>query len=240
MRIVVTRPAEDAEAMAAALSKRGHDVLIHPLLEVVFRPLSFSEFHVASALTVTSRNALRSLAASEALSEARACSVYCVGEATAGYAAQLGFSDVRTGPGTAKGLADFILQMPEPDRQGIFLYLTGEDLAFDLETELKVHGINVRRAIAYETREAPEAATQQLVEKLNEGVDGVILMSPRTALVFARILEQAKVPKAISPLTCYCLSEAVAAPLQQIADIVIRVASKPSQVDLLALIDQAR
>lgn len=240
MRIVVTRPAEDARAMAAALSERGHDVLIHPLLEVVFRPLSFSLCDGVSKLIVTSRNALRSLAASEVLSELRGCPIFCVGEATAEYAVHLGFADVRTGPGTAKGLADVILQMPKPERQGIFLYLTGEHLAFDLEAELKAHGVNVRRAIAYETREAPEAAKHQLVENLSEGVDGVILMSPRTASVFACMLKQAKVPKANSPLTCYCLSEAVAAPLQQIADITIRVAPKPSEVDLLALTDEAR
>ena len=240
MRIVVTRPADDAEAMATALSKRGHEVLIHPLLEVVFRPLSFSLCDGVSALIVTSRNALRSLATSEALREARAMPVYCVGEATAGYAVHLGFSRVHAGPGTAKGLADVILQTPEAVRQGIFLYLTGEHLAFDLETELKAHGVSVRRAIAYETREAPELAMRQLVEKLRQGVDGVILMSPRTASVFARSLKQAKVPKANSPLTCYCLSEAVAAPLQQIADITIRVAPKPSEADLLALTDQAR
>jgi uroporphyrinogen-III synthase len=240
MRIVVTRPAEDAEAMAAALSRRGHDVHIHPLLEVVFRPLSYSQFYAVSALIVTSRNALRSLAASETLSEARACPVYCVGEATAGYAMHLGFSDVRTGPGTAKGLADYILQMPKRERQGVFLYLTGEHLAFDLQAELKAHGVSVGRAIAYETREMPEAATRQLVEKLNEGVDGVILMSPHTASVFARILKQAKVPKANSPLTCYCLSKAVAAPLQQIVNIAIRIAPKPTEADLLALTDEAR
>lgn len=240
MRIVVTRPVGDAEAMAAALRERGHDVLVHPLLEVVFRPLSFFMCDGVSKLIVTSRNALRSLAASEAITTARALSVFCVGEATAAVAAQLGFAEVHTGPGTAKGLADVILQMPEPERQGIFLYLTGEHLAFDLQAALTAHGVSVRREITYETREAPEAATHELVEKLREGVDGVILMSPRTASMFARVLKQAKVPKANSPLTCYCLSEAVAAPLQQIADIIIHVAPKPSEVDLLALTDEAR
>jgi hypothetical protein len=58
--------------------------------------------------------------------------------------------------------------------------------------------------------------------------------------MFARIFKQAKVPKANSPLTCYCLSEAVAAPLQQIADIITHVAPRPSEVDLLALTDEAR
>ncbi|MEJ2228200.1 MAG: uroporphyrinogen-III synthase, partial [Alphaproteobacteria bacterium] len=163
-----------------------------------------------------------------------------VGEATAGYAVHLGFSDVRTGPGTAKGLADIILKMPKRERHGIVLYLTGEHLAFDLEAQLSDHGFDVCRKIVYETREVPEAATRQLVEKLNEGVDGVILMSPRTASVFAQLLKQAKRPKEYPPFTCYCLSEAVAAPLQQIADITIRVAHKPSEADLLALIDEAR
>ncbi|MEJ2124478.1 MAG: uroporphyrinogen-III synthase [Alphaproteobacteria bacterium] len=240
MRIVVTRPAKDAEAMAAALSKRGHDVLIHPLLEVVFRPLSSSQFHNASALIVTSRNALRALATSEVLTEARALPVYCVGEATAKYAAHLGFSRVHTGPGTAKSLADIILQTPEIERQGEFLYLTGKHLAFDLEAALKAHGVNIRRVISYETHEAPETATRQIVEKLCESIDGVILMSPRTASVFARALKKAKQSKAHHQFTCYCLSEAVAAPLQQIADITIRVAHKPSEADLLALIDEAR
>jgi len=108
MRLIITRPAEDAARMADELRRLGHEPDIHPLLDIACLTVPAPALHGVAALIATSRNALRSLAASEALAAARRLPVFCVGEATAAAARQLGFADIRTGPGTAKDLVPLI------------------------------------------------------------------------------------------------------------------------------------
>lgn len=233
MRLIVTRPAVDAEAMAATLRSLGHETECHPLLEIVPRPCPASALEGVGALIVTSRNALRSLAENGGVAgeAARGLPVFCVGEATAALARQMGFTTTHTGPGTAKELAPLILRSATPST-GTLLYLTGDHLAFDLEAILTAGGLTVRRVVAYESRELSADAAAHLVEKLRTGVDGVILMSPRSASVLARLLGAAQSPGAI---ICYCLSEAVAKPLRGLANVSVCVARHPTEADLLAL-----
>jgi uroporphyrinogen-III synthase len=174
--------------------------------------------------------------------------LYAVGDATAAFARQYGFTDVRAGAGTAKDLASLITSAATPEA-GALLYLTGEHLAFDLETALTAAGFFVRRVITYEAREAQSTSIAALVEKLQTGaIDGVILMSPRTAMIFVGILSRVKPPQESGSITCYCASEAVAKPLRHFAElplesttlrkekITIMVAQRSTEIDLLALI----
>lgn len=235
MRIIITRPAEDAENMAATLSGMGHEAEVLPLLEIVPRPLPASLTEGATALIVTSRNALRSLASSGALATACRLPVYCVGEGTAAAARKLGFTDVRAGSGTASELAAVIKQSAET-RVGTLLYLTGDHLSFDLERVLTAEGLAVKRLIAYESRDISTSAADNFVEKLRAGVGGIVLMSPRTASIFARVYSAATGADVPVKLTCYCLSDAVAKPVRQIAGLTVRVARRPVEGDLLALL----
>ncbi len=239
MRLIITRPAGDAARMAEELRRLGHEAEIHPLIEIAFLPIRADALDGVSALIVTSRNALRSLGQSDALASALRRSVFCVGEATAAEAQRLGFTDVRTGPGAARDLLPIIRQAPEA-RAGRLLYLTGGHLAFDLEAALAADGLELIRVIAYEARELSPASAAALAAKLRTGVDGVILMSPRTALIFSRIFTEAAGGGERRAITCYCLSEAVAAPLRGIAGLTCRVARAPAEAEVLALTARAR
>lgn len=231
MRIIITRPVEDAESLAAGLRAQGHEPLIHPLLEIAFPTLAPIPLDGVAALIATSRNALKGLAANAAFDAARALPVYCVGEATAAFARQLGFSQIRVGAGTAKELLSVIAAATDPG-SGALLYLTGEQLAFDLQAALTTQGYAVRRVTVYEAREASPASARALAAKLTQGqADAVILMSPRTASIFARALALIAAPS----VACFCLSEAVAARLGGFPDLTIRVAKRPTEPDLLQL-----
>lgn len=248
MRLVITRPAEDAAHLAAELQRLGHEPEIYPLLEIKFQPLPFPPLEGA-ALIVTSRNALRGLVHSITPDEALySRPLYAVGEATAHFASQHGFQDVRTGAGTAKDLVPLITGSTKPNA-GVLLYLTGEHLAYDLEMALAAEGFSVRRVITYEAQEASEASLSDFISKLQSGViDGVILMSPRTATIFAKVFDRVKLSQDPGNITCYCLSESIAKPLRHFAklpvegralgqkEITIKVAQRPTEADLLALI----
>ena len=78
-RVLVTRPAADAEALADILQKRGHEPVMAPLLFIEDRDLAVDPTG-AQAILFTSANGVR--AASNAFSQ-RTILVLCVGEATA-------------------------------------------------------------------------------------------------------------------------------------------------------------
>jgi uroporphyrinogen-III synthase len=63
MRLLVTRPEPDASREAEALGLRGHEAVLAPLLTVEFCGGVPLQLDGAQGLIVTSRNALRALAA---------------------------------------------------------------------------------------------------------------------------------------------------------------------------------
>ena len=63
MRVLLTRPREDSEGLAAQLAARGVDSFIEPLLEVRFRDGPPLELAGVAALLMTSGNGVRALAA---------------------------------------------------------------------------------------------------------------------------------------------------------------------------------
>jgi len=105
MRLLVTRPEPDASRQAEKLRELGHEPILAPLMTI--ETISGVPLHLdqAQALIVTSRNALRAIAARPELNEARDFPLYAVGEATAREAAELGFPTIVAGPGTGEARA---------------------------------------------------------------------------------------------------------------------------------------
>lgn len=239
MRLLVTRPAEDAQRQAMQLKRLGHTPLMLPLLEMIYPPLTQLNLKGVQALIVTSRNALRGLSANGAFEAAKLLPLYCVGEGTAELAAQIGFSRVVSGDGRASSLVPLISHALRP-ADGALLYLTGQHLAFDLETPLIKAGFLVPRVICYEARELHPGRARALAEMLRgREVDGIILMSPRTASIFARVIKRFEVEEEARAITCYCYSEAIAKPLGDLDGLTIAISSHPKEADLMKLIGAA-
>ncbi len=234
MRILVTRPEPDASRQAETLVARGHDPVIAPLLSIEFIDDAALDVSGAQALIVTSRNALRALAAHGQRAEALAIPVLAVGDATAHAAQELGFKEVTIGLGTGAALAGLIKQELAPD-EGPLIHLAGDEIAFDLAAALEAHGFTVRKTVLYRAIHA-EALPAGAVAVLKAGeIDGVVLMSPRTARIFAALLAKHGVMPSQS-IVCYCLSEAIA---EEVAPLgfTVRVAATPREQDVLALLD---
>ncbi len=238
MRLVITRPLEDAERQASKLKTLGHEPLIHPLLEIVFPPLTPLRLQGVQALIATSRNALRGLSLNASFEAAKRLPIYCVGEGTAAFARRQGFSQIIRGEGTAKDLLPLITHSANPSA-GALLYLTGQTLAFDLETPLKAAGFAVPRLIVYEAREVDVVSARHLADRLRAGVDGVILMSPRTATIFVDLIKRFKLEREARAITCYCYSEAIAAALREIEGLTVAVSSRPTETEMMKLIGPA-
>ena len=238
MKLLITRPAEDAKRQAAPLEALGHETVMRPLMEVVFPRLTPLRLQGVQGLIATSRNALRGLARNGTFEAAKRLPVFCVGEGTASFARELGFVHVVAGKGAAKDLIPLITYSTAPDA-GALLYITGQQLAFDLEKPLKAKGFALPRVIIYETREADRSALTAFAETLRAGVDGIVLMSPRTATICVNTIKQFKLEREAVAATCYCYSGAIARPLREIDGMNIAIACRPTEADLMELIGPA-
>lgn len=235
MRLLVTRPEEDGARLAASLRALGHEPVMLPLLDVTFPDLDALRLDGVQALIATSRNALRALARNAAFGTAKKLPVYCVGDATASLAEELGFREIHAGTGTGKELAPLIARTAKPGA-GTLLYLTGEHIAFDLAAVLGALRFTVRREIVYRAEIADPGPL--LATHFAAGLDGVVLMSPRTAQAFAAACRNLP-PEDIRAVTCYCYSQAVAKPLRELKGLRLSVATRPAETELLSLIGTA-
>ena len=108
MRLLVTRPEEDAVAFKAHLVALGHQVTIEPLLTISTADADPIELEGAPAIIATSRNGLRALAGSEQLDAAKLLPLFAVGPGTAAVARSLGFTAIVEGPSRSYDVPHFV------------------------------------------------------------------------------------------------------------------------------------
>ncbi|MBY0407216.1 MAG: uroporphyrinogen-III synthase [Rickettsiales bacterium] len=208
--ILVTRPQGDELALTDLLHEQGYRVMHEPLTTIYLEHTMRHALHEAllnepDAVIVTSRHAVNALAL---LSEIRDVFLLCVGEATAQAATSLGFERVSSGGGTAQKLATEIVASYDPFSR--FLYVSGKHTRLNMATFLADHDMELQHLVVYEAV-ASEQLSDTLVAQLKRGqVDGVSLLSPRTAQIFTRLLEKAGIADCVNRLEAFCLSEAVA------------------------------
>ncbi len=232
MRVLVTRPEEDARSFAAALREEGHEVRLEPLLSV--EPLPEAEAPIdlmdVQALVFTSANGVRVLA--ERTNE-RGLPTYTVGDATARAARNAGFRDVHSAAGDVETLARLIVRCLDPSA-GVIFQAAASVLAGDLQGLLEAAGFQVRRAVLYRTV-SRQALSPETIRALASGaLDVVTFFSPRTAKQFVELAKDAGIDGALGRLTAVCLSRAVAARVKTVDWADIRVAARPDQAALIA------
>ncbi len=236
MRILNTRPLEDAAALDAALRAQGHEVVAAPLLEICQLPEAELDFHGVQALLATSANGVRALAARDAETKLRKLPLLAVGDATARCARELDFADVTSARGNVDDLAALVRQRLD-SAAGPLLQAAATAQAGNLAGLLEDAGFELRRAVLYEARAAatlPPAAQEALAAGT---LDGVLFFSPRTARTFVKLVHAADLATTCRELGAYCLSDAVAEAAGDLSWRRIWLAARPEQAALLELID---
>lgn len=228
MRLLVTRPVEDAEPLKQRLEALGHQVILSPLLVIAPRPAIMIPAEKYQAIALTSANAVRSLDGSPHLDKLRHLPVMAVGPQSAAAARQAGFTQITEAGGDGVGLARHVIASLDPNA-GPVLYLSGQDTASDFTGLLERGGLNARRVVVYEAKPAgalaPEAAEAQ----------GVLLYSPRSAKIWLDLVERHAI--SADAMVHYCLSANIAAILPDV--FARRVAERPVEDALLEVIGHA-
>ncbi|MGI9426203.1 MAG: uroporphyrinogen-III synthase [Hyphomicrobiaceae bacterium] len=238
MRIWVTRPERDATVLRAKLVAQGHEVFVEPLLLIDFEQADPLDLIDVQALIATSRNGVRAAAESDVADVARQLPLFAVGPGTASTAEALGFDYVIKGHSTAEALLPKILSLSDVNG-GALLHLAGGNLAFDLAGELRQMGYHVIQPTVYIARAATHLSIKLLTRIAVGDIDGVILLSPRTAQTYVNLVMAHQIERTARRLRHFCLSSNVAARLSQLQPEAIEVARVPNIRELLALTGQA-
>ncbi len=225
MRVLVTRPVEDADRTTEALAAAGHQAIASPLFTVERLPHALPR--EPEAVVATSANAIRQ---ADLAGFPRDKPLYAVGRATAEAAQAAGFRDVRSADGDAGDLAALLSRgahrrlaylAGRPRRDAALLALGDDFSVVVVET--------------YETR-AVEALSQAAAAALaGGGLDAVLHFSPRAAAVFrALALEAGLGGQADRILHVFISAAAVVGdyPLR-------RVAGRPNLAAMIAALDES-
>ena len=235
MRLLLTRPQSDDDPLPELLREAGHTGLAGPLLRIDFLPLLSQDAASLQAIIATSSNALRAVKGSPALQSLLRLPLFAIGTATAAAARDAGFNDVIEGPGTGSDLVPFMRARLQPGGGGV-LYLRGEDIAFDMRPALAETGLLAIDAVVYRAIAAEKFSAATLTALTKGTLGGVVLLSPRTASIYAKLVQNSCLTAEVTEICHYCLSDRVAHPLAALGAVTTRAPSRPNLQELVALI----
>jgi uroporphyrinogen-III synthase len=230
MKVIITRPLEDARPLAAKLKARGHEALVLPLLSIEARADVMIPRRAYQGICLTSANAIRVLPDVSAIA---AIPVFAVGPQSLRMAQEKGFSKVEAQGGDVVGLHAFLVHNRRAE-DGPLLYFSGSETSGDLHGRLLAAGFDVDRVVTYDA-----VATQLRLDQAEEikAAQAVVLYSPRSAKLWVKQVEALNLGGQASLILHLCLSTNVAANLPQ--SWARAVAVKPNEEAMLALLDCA-
>jgi uroporphyrinogen-III synthase len=233
MSVLVTRAAPGGEMTAERLRSIGRQAIVSPVL--VVEPVAAApDFAGVQALLVTSPSGAAALAAFPA---ARSIPALAVGAATAEVLRAQGFAEVRSADADGAALA-YLAQGILPRAGGKVLHVRGERAAVDVAELLRAEGYDAASVVLYRARRA-DALSAEAVAALDQGkIEAVLLHSAAGAEAFMLLAEKAQLMPRLSRISALALSARAAAPLAGEAWRDIRIATRPDERSLLALLDQ--
>jgi uroporphyrinogen-III synthase len=232
MRVLVTRPKEDAEETAVRLRARGHTVLIAPLIEIRFVDGPEIPFGGVQAILATSSNGVHALARR---TSRRDVPLFAVGAQTARAAHSSGFATVKSADGDARALAAATVNWAKPNA-GALLHAAGAETKGALAESLRAAGFEVRTEVLYDAIGVNELSTNALMALTAGNLDAVLLFSPRSARIFSNCVVKADVADRCAALEALCISAVAADNLSVLPFRAVHVAKRPDQEALLALL----
>jgi uroporphyrinogen-III synthase len=236
MRLLLTRPEAESQALRDKLQAMGHGVDAAPMLAIRQKHDMGDELQAAlqgvTALLFTSANGVRAFADANPL---RDLMVYAVGPASALAAKAAGFSRVEAAGGDVHLLADLV-RSRHSTGSGALLHAAGSARAGDLQAMLQQDGYDVRRVVLYDAETAIQLPPAVAARFAAKGYDGVLLFSPRTAATFVNLTQAAGIADGAAVATAYCLSDNVAREAAVLPWRDVKVAQSPGEADLVALL----
>jgi len=229
MRVLITRPQEDAARFAALLQAQGHEVLCASLLSVRLLDGPVLTLEGVQAVLATSANGVRAFARR---AQRRDLPLFAVGPQTAQAARLAGFGRIECADGDAAALAAAVPHWAQK-QDGALLHAASTDNQGQLQSLLTAKGFTVQVEVLYEIVAAqtlPDTARAALVQDM---LDAVFVFSPRSAAALRDGIMRAGLAGACRRLAAICISAAAAQALAPLQFRQIAIAARPNQDALL-------
>ncbi|MBL4757335.1 MAG: uroporphyrinogen-III synthase [Rhizobiales bacterium] len=237
MKILVTRPAHDQAALAARLEALGHEAVPFPLLTI--EPLEFSlpDLSGFMGLVFTSANGVRATIGKMDVDKSSNLQVLTVGDVTAAAVREAGFANVVPAGDNVDDLGAHLVKT-YGGKDNKFLHLAGTSRAGDLNSLTGPGGPAIEVIEVYRAVAAADLTDLVVASIKANQIDGAILMSPRTAEIYASLILDAGFGSGAGKYVHYCLSANVAKALDplQLPQNRVEIAMRPDLEMLLALI----
>ena len=210
MRVLITRPRDEAKELAGRIESLGCVPLIDPMIEIRMLSNVGIDSRNLQAVVFTSANGVHALASlPSGATVLHTPPVFAVGAATAAAARAAGFTAVIEGPGTVEGLARIIAEQCSPSR-GSLLHISGSVVARDLAPLLAETGLTVNRAVLYESVQATQLQGETRDGFAHGTIGAALFFSPRTARTFVNLVTAANLVGTMGSVVALSLSPAVA------------------------------
>lgn len=229
-RVLVTRPAPGAEETAGRLTALGFTPVLAPMLAIEPLRPSLPGPDRLQALVVASGNALAGLSPGF-----QALPLLAVGDATAARACAAGFALVYSAGADAAALAALAGRLCRP-AAGPLLLAAGAGQGARLAAALRALGFRVIRRAVYRARPAtalPEAAAAALADG---EIGAALFFSAETARAFVRCVRAAGLAGSLAGVEAIVIGEPAAEALRGLPFRRVRVALRPNQTEMLALL----
>lgn len=235
MRVLVTRPVEQATSTARKLSELGHQSVVAPLMKIRYFENVGIEEDGFNCIVASSSRALFALAGHPKFSNLRNLPLYCVGEHSAEIAEQLGFGNVANVGRDVEELCG-ILEQGQMIHRGKVLYVVGVARKPTLENYFFKLGLNFKVVELYESGPI-KSFPEDVIEQIGHGqIDAVLVFSKRSGEFLVDALNRTGLRDRFKSLEFYSISNAAAEPLYELGDINVHVAEIPSESALLKLL----
>lgn len=229
--ILITRPYEDALKTATKLEEQGYSVLIDPMMTIERKAVP-SLVRKPTTIIFTSRHGVWHCPPE--ILKAQPI-VYSVGASTANVAKQVGFHYIRSAAGTVEELFKYI-QQSQGNENIECLHICGEDKVGDLSAKLTAKGYPTDELEVYKAVAAEDLSSQSCAGLERGEITSVLFYSPRTADIFLNLILKRQMSTLLKNVTALCLSAEVANKLRLDEWADIKIAQKPTQQHLLALL----
>ncbi len=233
--LLVTRPSPDGEATCEAFEKVGIEVVHTPLMTIAFAqaPKSLPIKNIG-ALAFTSASGVRAwctIRDSQTSLVPIDIPAFYVGPASAAVGEA---ADLKTA-GIAAGDVDSLAALIKDHGLGPILHIQGVHAAGDLGGQLTKAGISATALPLYEAV-AADALPPRAADALKGGPCTAALFSPRTARLFAGLVEDAGLTPMLGQSVAACLSENVANMARTLPFHEIVVAAEPQLASFVDMI----
>lgn len=229
--VLVTRPQPGASRTARRLEDQGFQPLLLPLTRTQALSVDAPPGEVA-AVAITSANAIRH-APRDIVAPLVALPCHAVGARTAQAARAAGFQSVSEGPGTAEALSDALAGSLAGKP---LAYLCGRVRLPAFEARLSSAGVDVRPVETYDTIGIDYADAAAIERLSGRPVDIALVYSARAGTAIRELAGRPALRGLFEKTRFLALSGRVAATLGDAAGRDIRVAARPDEDALLALL----